>query len=411
MTTPVTTPTRSRVAGGRPARASHLTAFWFAAGAFAVQMGFGTAPTPLWPLYAARDGFGSTTVTVAFALMVVGAAIGFLCLGHLSDRYGRRRIIMAGLLLAIGASLVLILWPHLPGLLAGRLLTGVAVGLTASTATTYLADLYARARPGRTASAVPGMVATAANLGGLALGPVVAGVVAQWAPWPLVTAQAVFCAAMAVFLVLVAAGPETVPAGARDRERPARFALRPGGGPVFAGAGGLGFAAFTAFGLFSSLGAIMIRDRLGISAPFAGGLPGAVTFTAAAAGQLVLGRLSPARVLVTGAALFPAGLALVAVSLAHPALWLYLLASAAAGAGAGLLFKGAVAGAGQVAVPASRAGVLAVFFVVAYTGMGLPVIGFSVAAERFGMEAATIGLAVLLSLGAAGSALAVRRKA
>ncbi|ETK37476.1 MFS transporter [Microbispora sp. ATCC PTA-5024] len=392
--------------GGRPS-ASHHAGFWFAAVAFAVQMGFGTAPTPLWPLYAARDGFGPTTVTVAFALLMVGAAASFRTLGHLSDRHGRRRVIVPALLLATAAALVLLAWPSLPGLLAGRLLTGVALGMMASTATTYLSDLYGRAHPGRPGSGVPAMVATAANLGGLALGPLIAGIVAEWAPHPLAVTQGAFAAAMAVCAALVALSPETVDAGGRRRERPARFALAPGGRTTFTAAGGLGFTAFASFGLFSSLGAIMIRERLGIGSPLVGGLPGFVTFLAAAGGQLALGHAAPRRILLTGLALFPAGLALVAVSLGHPALWLYLLASAAAGAGAGLLFKGGVGAAGRVAVPASRAGVLAVFFVIAYAGMGLPVIGFSVAIQGFGLPASMIGFAVLLSAGAAASVAAL----
>ncbi|MFI5756414.1 hypothetical protein [Streptomyces sp. NPDC051569] len=79
-----------------------------------------------------------------------------------------------------------------------------------------------------------------------------------------------------------------------------------------------------------------------------------------------------------GAFVFPAGLALVSVSLHHPALWLYLVAVAVAGAGAGVLFKGGVAKAASVAEPDSRAGVLAVFFVIGYIGMGLPSIIFSI---------------------------------
>ncbi|GAA0407451.1 hypothetical protein GCM10009530_69640 [Microbispora corallina] len=289
-----------RRTAGRPS-ASHHAGFWFAAVAFAVQMGFGTAPTPLWPLYEAGDGLGPTTVTVAFALLMVGAAASFRTLGHLSDRHGRRRVIVLALLTATAATLVLLAWPSLPGLLAGRLLTGVALEMPASTATTHLSDLYGRAHPRRPGSGVPDVVATAA----------------------------------------------------------------------------------------------MIRERLGIGAPLAGGLPGFVTFLAAAGGRLALGHAAPRRILLTGLALFPAGLALVAVSLGPPALWLYLLASAAAGAGAGLLFKG----------------VLAVFFVVAYAVMGLQAIGFGVANQGFGLLPSMIGFAVLLSAGAAASVAALPGRA
>ncbi|MBP2703797.1 MFS transporter [Microbispora sp. RL4-1S] len=413
---------RSRERGGRlslrglsqhrlfPRGLSPRAAFWFTAAAFAAQMGFGTAPTPLWPLYEARDGFGPTTVTIAFALLVVGAAVSFLVLGHLSDRYGRRRVIIPALLVAIASALVLLLWPALPGLLIGRLMTGLALGLMASTATTYITDLHALAYPDRRGSAVPALVATVANLGGLALGPLVAGVVAQWAPRPLVSVQGAFAVALAVLLALVAGGPETVGTRAPARERPARFALRPEGGWGFAAAGGLGAAAFATFGLFSSLGAVMIHDRLGISSPFAGALPGFVTFLASAVAQLGAGRVTARRPPVTGVVLLPVGLALVAVSLGHPMLWLYLVASAIAGAAAGLLFKAGVGEAGRVAAPASRAGVLAVFFVVSYVGMGLPVILFSVAAEYAGPLPAMIGFAAALSAGAALATAAQRRR-
>lgn len=213
----------------RRAAVGHGVGFWFAAVAFTVLMAFGTEPTPLWPMYQARDGFGTTTVTVAFAMMIVGATAGFLTLGHLSDRLGRRRIVVPALAVAIVAALVYLIWPELPGLLVGRFLNGVGVGLMASTATMYLHDLYQQEHPDRPGSAVPGAVAAAANLGGLALGPLTAGLIAQWAPDPLTTTQAVFAVALSVSLVLVLATPETVDRSARagagdDRPRASRSA-------------------------------------------------------------------------------------------------------------------------------------------------------------------------------------------
>jgi MFS family permease len=162
-------------------------------------------------------------------------------------------------------------WPALPGLIAGRLPTGVAIGLMASTATAYLADLYRESRPDAPGSAVPGVVSTAANLGGLALRPLVVGVLAQWVPAPLATAYAIFGTLLLVVLVLVLTSPETV-----DREpqarRPAKFALQRGRSPAFAGAAAVGFFSFAVMGLFSSLGAIIIRGDLGITSHFIGGL-------------------------------------------------------------------------------------------------------------------------------------------
>jgi predicted MFS family arabinose efflux permease len=380
-------------------RAPHATGFWFVAAAFTALMAFGTVPTPLWPLYQARDHFGATTVTVAFAVMVVGAAASFRLLGHLSDRLGRRRIIVPALLVGILSAAVLAAWPALPGLIIGRLLTGVAVGLMASTATAYLTDLHHEARPDSVGSPVPGLVATAANLGGLALGPLVAGALAQWGPAPLATSYILFGALMAVLLVLTLLTPETVETELQAQVRPIRFAVRPGQRAVFGAAAAVGFFAFAVMGLFSSLGAIIVRGELGITSYFIAGLAPFTAFASSAVAQLALGRLSQTHVLTAGTLLFPTGLALTALSLYHPTLWLALAAAALAGAGAGLLFKTAVSQSAIAADPASRAGVLAAFFVIAYFGMGLPSIAFSLVIQHAALQPAMIGFAAALSLG------------
>ena len=377
----------------------HLTGFWFVAVSFLTLMAFGTVPTPLWPIYQVRDHFGATTVTVAFAVMVVGAAGSFRLLGHLSDRLGRRRIIAPALLTGILSAAVLAIWPELPGLLVGRILNGVAIGLMASTATAYLSDLYREARPSASAT-FPALVATVSNLGGLALGPVISGALAQWAPAPVRTSYLIFGGLMVVLLALVVATPETVDTELTDQDRPARFAVRPGRQGAFVSAAALGFFAFAVMGLFSSLGAIIVRGELGITSYFIAGLAPFVTFAASAVAQLAVGRIALNTVLVIGTVLFPVGLALTAVSLYHPALWLFLLAAALAGAGAGLLFKSAVAETVVAAEPASRAGVLATFFVISYFGMGLPSIAFSLVIRRLALQPSMIGFATVLSLGA-----------
>ncbi|MGA5076841.1 hypothetical protein ACPC37_04380 [Streptomyces griseoincarnatus] len=101
----------------------------------------------------------------------------------------------------------------------------------------------------------------------------------------------------------------------------------------------------------------------------------------------------------SGAMVFPVGL-VCTVALHHPALSLYLVPVSLSGAGSGLLFEGGVERAGAVAEPASRAGVLAVFFVVAHLGMGLPSVLFSIALRYFPVQTAMIGFAAVLPCGA-----------
>ncbi|WP_081639721.1 MFS transporter [Actinomadura flavalba] len=380
--------------------------FWIVAVAFAVLMAFGTAPTPLWPLYAARDGFGPTTLTAVFSGLVIGAALSLLGVGHLSDRLGRRRMAEWALGAAALAAVVFAGWEDVPGILAARVLNGVAIGLMAGTATSYLFDLYARAYPGRNARPAA-MVATAANLGGLALGPFAAGLVATWTSDPLLYTQIGFAVALGVMLALVALVPETVDTGKAGR--PPRFALRPAGRTVFGSAGLLGFVAFGLFGLFASLGSSVVRD-LGVDAPLLSALPTIVMFAVAACAQIALDRAPWRRVLLGGAVAFPVGLALAALALVHPAYWLYVLGAAVAGGGAGLLFKTGLTRGAEVAQPYSRAGVLAVFYTIAYVGMAVPALLFSLALRAFSTPATMIGCAVALSLCALTAALGVYRK-
>ena len=101
------------------ARRTHV-GFWAVALAFTTLMAFTTVPTPLWSLYAQRDHFSSLTVTIVFAVYALAVALSLFLAGHLSDSYGRRRVLMPALGLEVLAGVVFMIWPALPGLLLAR---------------------------------------------------------------------------------------------------------------------------------------------------------------------------------------------------------------------------------------------------------------------------------------------------
>jgi MFS family permease len=114
-----------------------------------------------------------------FAVYAVAVAVSLFLVGHASDWYGRRRVLMPALALEILAGAVFIAWPSLPGLLLARLLSGLGIGAVTATATAWLSEL--RSIDNRRAQTV----ATAANVGGLGVGGLIAGALAQWAGHPL----------------------------------------------------------------------------------------------------------------------------------------------------------------------------------------------------------------------------------
>src|ERR1700759_4945175 len=157
----------------------HRRAFWVVAFAFFTVMGFSTVPSPLYGLYRTRDHFSLFMITVIFAVYAIGVIASLLLAGHLSDLYGRRRLLLPAVGITILSAVVFLASKSLTALLIGRLLNGISIGIVASAATAYLAELDAVGRPQGSASRAT-LTASAVNVGGLAVGALVAGVLAQW---------------------------------------------------------------------------------------------------------------------------------------------------------------------------------------------------------------------------------------
>ena len=374
----------------------------------AVMLG-GTVPAPLYPFYVESLGLSPLDVTVVFSAYAVGTLTALLLGGGLSDRVGRRPVLALAVLVAVLSTIVFLAWPTYPGLLLGRVLSGLSVGLTTGTATAALAELH----PDRRRAAT---LATVANMGGLGLGPVLAGVLAGHLPGPTTTPFWAF------LLVLLPAGalavvPET---GPRTASGPAELlrAIRPQrlGVPRetrarFAAAATAGFAAFALLGLFTSLTSNFLGSALGDPGPQVVGLAIAVVFAAAVAGQLLVQRTDVGRAALIGLALMPVGAGLVVAALAAGSLALFLLAAVVGGAGIGSSFQSAVTRVGSLSGSADRAAVTSSFFVVAYLGITVPVVGVGELATVTSLTVAALGLAVLVTaLAVLGAVLTVRHR-
>src|SRR5258706_4164171 len=107
----------------------HRRGFWVVAFAFLTVMALGTVPSPLYGLYRARDHFSLFMVTVAFAVYAIGVIAALLLGGHLSDLYGRRRLLLPSLGVAIASAVVFLMSKSLPGLLVARLINAISIGI------------------------------------------------------------------------------------------------------------------------------------------------------------------------------------------------------------------------------------------------------------------------------------------
>jgi MFS family permease len=376
---------RSVRESGRPAAGRsrhHSFGFWIAAAAFLVNMGFSAVPTPLYALYQQRDHFSTIMVTVVYAVYAVGVVASLFLGGHASDWVGRKRVFVPALLVNVLAAVIFLLAPSLPGLLVARVVSGISVGLTTATATAYLGELHlgksgdGTPRSGRLAQ----IVATASNLGGIGFGPLVSGLLAQYAPQPLRLPFILFGAVLVLLAVLVAVSPETAlrpdPAPAW---RPQRVAVPPPARRTFFAATSAGVASFAVYGVFNSLAPSFLAGTLHQSSY---ALAGAVAFAAFASGavaQIALGKAGMRLTLRVSPFVLIPGLALLTGGMWWASLAMFIVGGVITGAGGGLVFRGALAAAGSTAPPESRAEVLSGYFLGAYIGLSVPVVGLGVA--------------------------------
>jgi MFS family permease len=359
--------------------------------AFLVTMFGTTLPTPLYPLFQEKYSFGELTTTVVFAIYAFGVIAGLLLFGALSDEIGRKPVLAAGLAFSAGSALLFVFAGSLVPIYAGRILSGFSAGIFTGTATAALVDLVPGDRR-RLAS----LVAIVVNLGGLGLGTLIAGVIADHASSPLRLPFVVDLVLLAAAGVALALTPETI-RGRKLRLRLQRLAVPKEVRTVFIQGATVGFASSAVAGLFGSVAPVFLAQELGeTSHALAGGLV-CLLFAFSALGQIAVSRLSDRRALIYGCVIMVAGIVLLAIGLDGESLSALVASSVLVGLGQGLGIGAALAAINERAPVERRGETASSFFVALYVGLALPVIGVGLAAQAFGLKTAGIAFSVAVA--------------
>ncbi|MGH3584375.1 MAG: MFS transporter, partial [Mycobacterium sp.] len=260
-----------------------------------------TLPTPMYALYAAQMHFAVLTTTIVFAAYAVGVLGALLVFGRWSDAIGRRPVLLGGLVFALASAVVFLFADSVAVLLVGRLLSGLSAGIFTGTATAAVVEALPAAQRERGA-----MVATVANVGGLGSGPVLAGLLVQYAPHPLVLPFVVHIVLVVLAVAAVLIAPETSDRTGRIGFQ--RLSVPPEARAVFLTAATAAFAGFAVMGLFTSVAPAFVANVVGIDNHAVGGAVAASIFLASAVAQLAGRRIAPARAVAAGCAILVVGM-------------------------------------------------------------------------------------------------------
>ena len=383
-------------------RARHVVALTIVAVALAMMFVGAIMPTPLYPLYQHGFGFSGITLTLIYAIYVLGNLVALLFFGRLADQVGRRSAMLPAIGIGIASTVVFAAAAGSPWLFAARALSGFSTGLGAGAATAWIAELYTGRGDGTAAR-----IAASANFFGCATGPLFGGLLAQFAPWPLRLPYLIYLVLLCAVAVAILFVPETV----TNPKRLCEASLRPRLGvprPIrlqFVSPAVSGFATFSLIGFYAALIPNLLAESLHESAHTVAGAIVCEMFGIAAITILSTAWLgSQAAMFSAQALLLPAVWLLVGAELAR-SLPLLLFAAAFCGVAGGLGYRGSLEVINRIAPADQRSEVVSSYLIALFAGNSVPVIGIGVLAAAAGSLVAHVSFAAVITALAGAAAL------
>jgi MFS family permease len=384
-----------RETGGR-------SGLWPVTAALALLRIGATLPTPLYVIYSDAFRFSKLTLTLIFAVYVAGSLGALFFLGRLADQIGRRRVVLPAVALAAVSALLFLFAIDETMLIGARLLGGLAIGVAAGAGTAWIAELEPDHDRRRAT-----LITVVSTMGGVGSGPLISGLLADFAPWPLRLPFIVDLALLGAVAALAYSGSETV---AKPVTRWREISLRPRIGvpheirSAFVPPALTAFGTYAMLGFYTSLVASLIKTALGIQSHAVDGAVVFEMYVFAIATVLLTRNLPSRKAMLIGLGLLFPSLGLLVLTREVLSLPVLLCDSALTGVAVAFGYRGSLQVVNEIAPEGARAEVLSSYFVVAFTGTAIPVIGVGVLSQLYNAKlanvifAATIGAFAILAL-------------
>ena len=377
-----------------------MKAATFTVGAMIGVMFMGsTIVTPLYSLYAQQFGFSKVVLTLIYATYVIGNLTSLFFFGGVSDHAGRRRIVLRALILAAVSTSIFFFASSTAWLFVARALSGFSIGLAAGAGTAWIAELDSATDRTRAT-----LVAIVGNFGGVAFGPLISGLLAQYLPWPLHLPFAIYIAVVALTALLILRAPETVSQAQSSARNGSSISIPRSIRTQFVAPAVTAFTMFALYGFYFALAPSVLVESLHESNRAVGG---AVVFelgVVSAATILLTRRMASRTCMQLALVLLLPSLLLLIVAQAQSSLPLLLLGTTLSGISGALGYRGSLQVVNQIAPAEQRAGVASAYFLVCFLGNSLPVIVVAMLARAFnslvadGVFAVTLAVLALAAL-------------
>ncbi len=406
----VLSPTPTRDAGmpaapgaGPVAAAATAPARWVWQAAWPVTAVFilSNAATPLYALWQRDIGFTKGTLTVIFAFYIVGLLGSLLVSGVVSDRLGRKPVLLPALGLAIAACAIFATASSVPALIVARLFTGIAVGAVVSAGMAAVTDIAGPAR-----KRLGALLASCAMVFGAGVGPLLAGVLSETLPGPTATVFVVEIALLATAVLAVLRMPVRRPVAP-----PKGSWVRVPGVPRGSGLQlALGIAVFapgiTATSFVLSLGPSLLSGLLGTTSRALAGVMAFAMFIAATGVQFAVQNLRRRVILMSGAISTTLSMAALAVAVHSSSVPVLLASALLAGAGQGMGQLGGLSLLNSAVPPHRLAEANAALNVGGYVFAGALPVSAGYLSDAVGLtNGATVFAGVLMGLAVIGAAV------
>jgi MFS family permease len=384
--------TLHRVTKTKPSPARARAALILVAIALGMMFVGAILPTPLYPLYQQAFGFSGVTLTLIYAVYVLGNLVALLFFGRLSDQIGRRIVTLPAVGVGIASALAFAFAAGTPWLFAARALSGFSTGLASGTATAWIAELY---DDRGTAS----RIAAGANFFGCAAGPLLGGLLAQFAFWPLRLPFFVYLLLLCAVAGAIPFAPETLaePKALSAVSLEPRFGVPPQIRFQFIAPAAAAFATFALIAFYSALIPNLLAERLHQPGPLVAGLVVCALFGIAAITILSTGRLASRATMFSALALLLPSLWLLVGAEVARSMPLLIFAAALGGIAGGLGYRGSLEVVNGIAPADRRSETVSSYLIACFAGNSVPVIGIGLLSAHVGSLTAHVVFAAVIT--------------